>query len=151
MKLRMYQQADLPAMAALFYDTVHAVCMRDYTPEQLHAWAPGCIDEENWHRRYTASCTLIAEQDGQIIGFGNMEDSGYLDMLYVHKDHQHEGIATYICDALEEKYRGSTITVHASITARPFFLKRGYREIKKQTVICRGITMTNFVMEKRST
>ena len=44
--------------------------------------------------------------------------------------------------------RDRKITVHASITARPFFEKRGYRLVRSQTVERRGVQMQNFHMEK---
>ena len=44
--------------------------------------------------------------------------------------------------------RGKPCTTHASITARPFFLHRGYRVVKKQTVRRQGIPLTNYIMEK---
>ena len=148
MELRAYQKKDLPQMAALFYETVHTVSARDYTPEQLNAWATGKIDEDNWHHRYSSSYTLLAVMGEKVLGFGNIDDSGYLDMLYVHKDHQRCGIATLLCDALEKHCEGCVFTVHASITARPFFLKRGYRQIKEQTVERGGVCLTNYIMEK---
>lgn len=89
----------------------------------------------------------MAEQDGSIIGFGDMAPDGYLDRLYVHKDHQREGVATAICDALEKTVTG-TVTTHASITAKPFFEHRGYRVIQEQQVVRRGVALTNYVMEK---
>lgn len=46
------------------------------------------------------------------------EDGTELARLYVHKDCQGRGIATAICDALEQD--GETFTTHASITARSF-------------------------------
>ena len=70
--------------------------------------------------------------------------------LYVHADHQNQGVATAICDALEQTAPGN-ITTHASITARPFFEKRGYKVIKEQLVERQGIFLTNFVMEKEMT
>ena len=147
MQLRRYCQNDLAQMAELFYQTVHATCVGDYSPAQLSAWATGEIDEDSWHARYSASYTLIALQEDKIIGFGNM-DSNYLDMLYVHKDHQRQGVATALCDALEKAAAGNVITVHASITAKPFFEQRGYHVISSQTVICRGVEMINYIMEK---
>lgn len=39
-------------------------------------------------------------------------------------------------------------TVHASRTARPFFEQRGYRVLAEQQVERRGVTLTNFRMEK---
>lgn len=147
MQLRLYAREYLSSMAELFYQTVHATCGGDYSPAQLSAWATGKMDEDSWHARYTASYTLLAFEQDTVIGFGNM-DGSYLDMLYVHKDHQRRGVATALCDALEKKASGSTVTVHASITAKPFFEQRGYRVITPQTVLCRGVEMTNYIMEK---
>lgn len=55
--------------------------------------------------------------------------------------------ATAICDQLEQAVGGS-ITTHASITARPFFEKRGYQVAKEQQVERQGIFLTNYVMIK---
>ena len=78
-----------------------------------------------------------------------MDETGYLDRLYVHKDYQGQGIASAICDELERFAAGKTITTHATITAKPFFQHRGYRVVRKQEVIRRGVALTNFVMEKQ--
>ena len=40
------------------------------------------------------------------------------------------------------------MTTHASITARSFFEKQGYRVIREQQVERKGLLLTNFVMEK---
>lgn len=100
-----------------------------------------------------------------IIGFGDMDDTGYLDRLYVHKDYQGRGVATAICDRMEEdfclsrgqllqnsamqKRKNDTFTTHASITARPFFEKRGYTVVKAQQVVRKGISIRNYIMRKR--
>ena len=76
-----------------------------------------------------------------------LDAAGYLDRLYVHADMQKKGIAAAICDALERTVKGKIVT-HASITARPFFEKRGYTVIKEQQVERQGVLLTNFVMEK---
>ena len=91
---------------------------------------------------------LVAEEDGAVIGFGDIDATGYLDRLYVHKGHQGRGVATALCDALEQYAAGRPVTVHASITARPFFEKRGYRVCRRQQVLRAGVALTNFVMEK---
>ena len=108
------------------------------------------IDFETANECASSVCSIgaVLVKDGEIVGFGNMDESGYLDMLYVHSEHQREGIATAICDMLEEHCPADEFTTHASITAKPFFEQRGYRVTKKQQVECRGVMMTNFVMEK---
>lgn len=142
MILRPYRSEDCPALAALFYDTVHTVNARDYTPEQLDAWADGQVDLAAWDASFLAHTTLVAEEEGIIVGFADLADDGYLDRLYVHKDWQGRGVATALCDALP----GSKLT-HASLTARPFFEQRGWQVVKQQQVERRGVLLTNFVMK----
>ena len=146
--LRSFRPADAPALRRLFYDTVHAVCAADYTPAQLDAWAPADYDAAAWETSLRSRTTLAAEEDGRLLGFGNIGPDGYLDLLYVRKDRQHQGIATVLCDFLETLYPVDRVTVHASITARPFFEARGYRVLRAQQVERRGQLLTNYVMEK---
>lgn len=148
MKLRSYRPSDCPELAELFYETVHTVNARDYTREQLDAWATGQVDLGQWNRTLEEHHTVVAEEDGRIVGFGDMDGTGYLDRLYVHKDFQGRGIAAAICDALEGGVSVGRLWVQASITARPFFERRGYRVVKEQQVERRGVLLTNFVMEK---
>ena len=148
MRLRLYRDGDLPALLELFYSTVHTVCARDYTPAQLDAWAPQKPDEAAWDVSLRSRTTLVAEEDGAILGFGNIGPDAYLDLLYVHKDHQRQGIASVLCDFLETLYPVDRITVHASETAWPFFEKQGYRMLRSQRVERRGQVLTNYVMEK---
>lgn len=148
MKLRPYRPDDCPALAALFYDTVHTVNCRDYSADQCDAWADGMVDVAAWNRSFLEHTTYVAEQDGQIVGFGDISQDGYLDRLYVHARFQRQGVATALCDALEGAVKGRPIETHASITARPFFAARGYRTITEQQVVRHGIRLTNFVMRK---
>ena len=148
MQLRAYRPSDCAQMAELFYRTVHRVNARDYTKDQLDVWATGTVDLRAWDASFRAHTTMVAVKNGEIVGFGDMDQTGYLDRLYVHKDHQREGIATAICDALERTVEGKPCTTHASITAKPFFLHRGYRVVKEQTVRRQGIPLTNYIMEK---
>lgn len=148
MILRRYQSADCESLAKLFYETVHQVNKRDYTEEQLSAWATGRVDLSAWDRSLSSHRSLIAIEGDHIVGFGDMDKTGYLDRLYVHKDHQGKGIASAICDALEKNAESEKIITHASITARPFFEHRGYRVVKEQQFYRQGIALINYIMEK---
>ena len=192
MYLRKYTPSDCAALAALFYETIHTVNARNYPQEQLDAWADGHVDLDAWNESFLAHNTYVAVQEcvgaddidsrasdstdtapgktggspanALIIGFGDMDDTGYLDRLYVHKDYQGRGVATAICDRLEEdfclsrgrllqnsavqKRKNDTFTTHASITARPFFEKRGYTVVKAQQVVRKGISIRNYIMRK---
>ena len=151
MNLRRYRSEDLPALSRLFGETVRRVNIRDYTPAQVEAWSAGQADllaRDGWFRRLH---TLVAEADGRIAGYGNVDGTGYLDHLFVRWDYQGQGIATAICDALEQHCRDlglDAVTVHASKTALPFFLGRGYRVEREQQVPLRGQVLTNYAMRK---
>ena len=146
--IRQYRPSDCKEITELFYGTVHRVNSADYTKEQLDVWAPEQADLEKWNRSLLEHHSIVAVEDGKITGFGDIDETGYLDRLYVRADCQRRGIATAICNRLEEKVSGNIIT-HASITARPFFEKRGYRVVKEQQVERQGILLTNYVMEKK--
>lgn len=88
MELRRYWASGCDKMAELFYQTVHCVNARDYTKEQLNAWASGTVDLEEWNRSFLRHHTIVAECGNEIVGFGDIDDTGYLDRLYVHKDYQ---------------------------------------------------------------
>ena len=148
MQLREYITADCEQLAKLFFQTVHSVNAKDYTKEQLDVWATGNVDLNRWDMSFKEHYTIIATDNGEIVGFGDIDSSGYLDRLFVHKDHQHKGFATAICGELESSVTGKKIITHSSITAKPFFEKRGYRVKKEQTVVRNGISLTNFIMEK---
>lgn len=147
-EIRAYSPSDCAEIVQLFYDTVHAVCVGDYSPEQLQAWAPGLPDVDAWNESFLVHDTLVAEVEGQIVGFADMDAAGYLDRLYVHKDWQRQGVATALCEALERRCPASRFTTHASLTARPFFEGRGYRVVREQEVERYGLLLTNFVMER---
>lgn len=148
MKIRKYIPSDCRCLAELFYDTVHAVNAKDYTQEQLNVWAGGNVDLKKWNRSLSDHHTFVAVEEEEIVGFGDIDETGYLDRLYVHKEYQGRGIATAVCEELEHAVLSGRITVHASITAKPFFERRGYRALKEQKVERQGVLLTNFVMEK---
>ncbi|BBA49687.1 putative acyltransferase [Fusobacterium varium] len=154
MILRKYKSDDCLKLLKLFYDTVRTVNKKDYNDEQLSVWAPDNYIEEKyntWQKSLSENFTVIAEKNGDIVGFGDIEKNGYLNRLFVHKNYQSRGIASSIVKELEnyaEKICIRTIITEASTTAKPFFEKIGYSLIKEQQVEKKGIFLTNYVMEK---
>lgn len=147
MLIREYQSSDCDKMAELFYNTVHTINAKDYSKEQLDVWATGQIVLKNWNQSFQEHYSVVAVNDGIIVGFGDIDRKGYLDRLFVHTDYQRKGIASDICNCLEQAVQGNIVT-HASITARPFFERRGYKVVKEQQVERQGIFLTNYVMIK---
>jgi putative acetyltransferase len=149
-QIRRYRPADAAAVVALFRDTIRRVNIRDYTLEQVRAWAPDEI-QQSWIDKLARRFTLVAVTDGQIVGFGDLEGNDCLGHLYTHVDHQRRGIGRAVLAALEAEARRrgcDVIRTEASITARPFFERQGYRVLREQVVVCRGVEFVNYKMEK---
>ena len=147
MEIRRYKQSDCKELSELFYNTVHNVNAKDYTEEQLNVWATGQVDLKNWNLSLQEHYSIVVVENDVIVGFGDIDKTGYLDRLFVHVNYQGKGIACAICDQLEQFVVG-TITTHASITARPFFEKRDYKVVKEQQVERQETFLTNYVMVK---
>ncbi|MDQ4126616.1 MAG: GNAT family N-acetyltransferase [Actinomycetota bacterium] len=150
-RVRDYEAKDAPEVVRLFYETVRSVNREHYSEEQVAAWAPKVPDAQEWHPRMSARLTLVAEEEGEVVGFAELE-GGHLDMLYARKDAVGRGVGALLYEAVEREASGrglARITTEASITARPFFERRGFRVVREQTVRRHGVRMTNFAMEKR--
>jgi putative acetyltransferase len=149
--VRDYVRGDAEPICRLFYETVRAVNLGDYAPEQVRAWAPEVPDPDAWHGRMSGRHTLVAVEGGEVVGFAELEEDGHLDMLYCRADDVGRGVGSGLYAAVEERARGlgvGRISTEASITARPFFVRRGFRVLRRNTVLREGIELTNFSMEK---
>ena len=151
MIIRTYQAWDCLAIIELFKDTVLNVNCQDYNPEQLQAWIRSSEDVDGWNNAFLEHRTLVALEDNKIVGFADMTDDGFLDRLYVHKDYQQQHIGKALCDELEAwiwQQGCVNIRTHASITAKPFYEKRGYKVICEQYVQRENCKLKNYIMEK---
>lgn len=144
--IRRYEEKDCVTISDLFYETVHSVNAKDYTQAQLFAWAKNksqlLSKNDSFHNQFT----LVAEIGEDIIGFGSIDESNCLDMLYVGKDFLRQGVATALCNQLEQGRR--VVKTYASITAKPFFEKRGYTVVRENQVERLGLILTNYEMQK---
>ncbi|PEC23183.1 GNAT family N-acetyltransferase [Bacillus cereus] len=149
--IRTFQKGDLEQVLQLFYETVHTVNAKDYNLLQLQAWAPERLDRESWLQSLEKNISYVADNNGLIVGFGDYNDEQYIDRLFTHKDYQGKGIASYILQKLEEEavnLQHRDIYTEASITAKPFFERKGYICIKEQKKQHNGQFFINYVMKK---
>jgi putative acetyltransferase len=149
--IRNYRPEDVDAVIDLFTRAVREVAIRDYTRAQARAWAPDVPDRAAWAARRASRPTFIAEVGGTMAGFADLEPDGHVDMMFVHPDHQGLGVASALLTHVEALARAAglaRLTTEASITARPFFTRRGFTVLAEQQVALRGEVMTNFRMVK---
>ena len=142
---------DLPEMQKLYVDTIQSVCNADYTPEQIGVWTSSVANTARWEKILREQMVVLAEKNNKIIGYGTLLDDQYIDLFYVHKDHQRQGIAYRILSQIESQaQRAGTrkIWSEVSITAKPFFEKSGFKVLAQQHNLLRGVELINFRMEK---
>lgn len=150
-KLRRFKTTDADQIAQLFHDTIRFVNLGDYTEKQIKAWAPDDIHFRDWEAKCSSKFTIVAEAEGIITGFAELEDDGHIDCFYCHKDFQGQGVGRLLFNGIEKEAQKRGLIklfVESSITAKPFFLKMGFSMIEEQLVKIRGSELTNFRMEK---
>ncbi|MDR9402843.1 MAG: GNAT family N-acetyltransferase [Halothece sp. Uz-M2-17] len=150
-KIRRFQNSDAQQIAQLFHDTVRNINSRDYSPLQVKAWAPDQIYFRNWATICSQYYTYVADCNGTIIGFAELEDNGNIHCFYCHHYYQGCGIGRQLYQTIESQAIQLQIThlvTAASITAQPFFVKMGFSVVEQQRVNRRGETFTNYLMEK---
>jgi putative acetyltransferase len=147
--IRLYGPSDLDAVIAIFQGSVRKIAATDYNEAQIEAWAH--VNRRAWARARLSRPTWLAVIGQEIVGFADLEPDGHLDMMFVHPGFQRRGVATALLERVERSAREqglSRIFTEASITARPFFGKRGFQLVIEQVVELRGRKLTNFRMEK---
>ena len=156
LNIRRYQLSDIQAVVALFYDTIHTVNRRDYSKEQVEAWAPP--DERQrrerlLHDSLAAQLAYIVEtEERKIVGFADLTLEGKVDRLFTHRAYQRQGVASALLNRLEAEARAlglHAIDTEASITAKPFFEHHGFQVVREQTIERRGVTLNNYRMVKQ--
>lgn len=148
--VRRFRVDDIPALFDLFHGTVHRVNGRDYTPEQIRAWAPGEMNASRW-ATLAGRFAVVAECAGRATGFADLEPDGHIDRFFTHADFQGRGVGSAMMAAIlseAERLGVSRLFAEVSITAKPFFERHGFVVLAEQQVAVRGVTLANYRMER---
>ena len=151
MLIRYYYPADVKQIVRLFYTTVHTVNLCDYTLEQVNAWASTVPNEAAWLARYSDRIVFVADDNGVVAGFAELEPNGHLDCFYCHHSYQHRGVGRQLYQHLEQEANSLGLTrlfVESSITAQPFFGRMGFQTLHENKILRNKVELTNFSMEK---
>ncbi len=150
--IRKYREEDAQTTWELFFNTVRNINRQDYNEQQLQAWAPASMDPFIWNKRMLDIDPFIAEVDGIIVGYADLQNDGLIDHFFCHQNYQRQGVGRALMLHLlhEGKKRGiKHYFSQVSITARPFFEHFGFKVVKQQVLEVKGQELINFVMEKR--
>ncbi len=150
--IRVAQQSDAIELKDLFQNTVLTINKRNYSQEEVEDWASCGNDISRIEDMINTHYFIVAvNQKLQIVGFSSITPKGYLHNMFVHKDFQGKGVAYVLLNEIERfaAVMGiKRITSEVSLTARPFFEKRGFVVEKEQKRKANKFFLTNFVMTK---
>ena len=150
--LRKGKLSDLDQIRQLFFEAVTKLALHDYTQAEVSVWASGAQDKERWEKKIEAQHFIVAILDNKIIGFTSLLRENYIDHLFVSPNHKGIGVASILIDNVEELAKKSGATIlksDVSITARPFFEKRGYVVVKRNEIQHKGEVLINFDVIKQ--
>ncbi|MEZ9575352.1 GNAT family N-acetyltransferase [Vibrio sp. 10N.261.55.F4] len=150
-RIRNYQANDDKALWEIFFHTVRNVNVRDYSQQQVEAWAPSSFDFALWQKRMNGLQPFVAELDGCVVGYTDLQPSGLIDHFFCHHEYQGKGVGKALMEHVFTvgRVRGvSRYFSEVSITARPFYEHLGFKVVNEQEVEMRGVKLTNYVMEK---
>lgn len=152
---RIALDTDKIELRSLYRNTVLTINRCDYSQEEVEDWASCGDDLSKIGEMIKTHYFIVAvDQLSQIVGFSSITPRGYLHSMFVHKDFQGKGVATILLKEIE-RYAVSVgitrITSEVSITARPFFEKRGYMVEVEQKRRANQLCLTNYWMAKELT
>ena len=150
--IRRFQPGDEGVLRQLFFETIRNVNLRDYTDEQVRAWAPDDYDPDHWAERIRKLNPFVCEIDGEIAGYADLQPNGYVDHFFVSRHFQRQGVGAALFRQIEQEARAlelDELSAEVSITARPFFEHFGFEVVDSQQVTINDVTLDNFRMRRR--
>jgi putative acetyltransferase len=151
MLIRDFRIGDEAALRSVFFSSVHELTAKDYSPEQRTAWAPPAYDESEWAARMLGIRPFVAELHGRVVGYADLQPSGQIDHFFVAAPFAGCGIGGALMGHLHrcaDERKIVELWSDVSLTAEPFFAKRGFVVEARKTVQIRGVAMTNARMRK---
>lgn len=152
LQLRRFRIGDEAALHRVHFSAVHDIAARDYTREQLQAWAPAAHDAAAWAERMRALQPFVVENDSGIVGYADLQPSGYIDHFFVSGSVPRQGIGRLLMKRIIQEAAAlglAELRADVSATAEPFFASFGFEVAARQAPVRRGVTLHNARMRKR--
>jgi putative acetyltransferase len=148
--IRVSTPEDAEGILLAHYSAVHETAKNDYSKAILNVWSRP-VDAGRIAARRTKMGT-----DKSIISFVAVDDLGKvlvtLGAIYVAASAGRRGVASALFEKLEVKARElgmKVLRMDSSLTAVPFYIGHGFRELERGTHrLADGLMMNCVVMEK---
>ncbi|MDX7756387.1 GNAT family N-acetyltransferase [Aeromonas hydrophila] len=150
-RLVQLNEQHIPALCALFEQSVRRIGPQHYSPEQVEQWAlgahhPGFAGQLREHHGW------VLEQGGEPLGFVTLSQDGHLSLLYVSADHPRQGYGGLLLAAAlaRAKQLGLTqLTTEASAFSYGLFLRYGFELTGLESVERGGVGFIRYRLHCR--
>ena len=152
MEIRQFRHGDEAALFHVYFTAIHEIACRNYTPEQIDAWAPADLNMDLWANKVQEIRPFLVELDGEIVGYADVQPQGYIDHFFVSGAHPRQGIGTLLMARIHEEAESlglSELTSDVSKTAEPFFALHGFKVTERRLPMRRGVSIPNALMRKQ--
>jgi putative acetyltransferase len=151
MLIRPFRVGDEPDLHRVFLSAVHGIAIKDYTLEQVNAWAPQSLDPALWADRMRGIAPFVVERDGKPIAYADVQPNGYIDHFFVSALFARQGIGSMLMRHLHDEATAKGIQVltsDVSRTAQLFFKQWRFSIVEQREPVIRGVVVPNALMKK---
>lgn len=149
MRIRRYRPGEDAELFEVYYSAIHQIASRDYSPEQVEAWAPRDLDAALWENRIRGINPFVVELDRRLVAYADLQPNGYIDHFFVSGAHPRRGLGTMLMKHIlgEARTLGlSELTSDVSRTAQGFYERFGFRVVEQRSPAIRGVVIPNALM-----
>ncbi|GAL15297.1 putative acetyltransferase [Vibrio astriarenae] len=86
-----YRSEDANDLWSIYFHTIRHINIRDYSLDQVAAWAPDNIDPQRWRNKMESIKPFIAKIDGKPVGYADLQQDGLIDHFFCHHQFQSRG------------------------------------------------------------
>lgn len=153
--VRSYHQGDAEALGQVMFDAIRTGASTRYGAAACEAWCPRPPTGEDWAAKLAAQDCVVAERARGVLGFMSLTEDGLLDLAFVLPEVMGTGVADALYAVLQGRAlatRKRILRTQASLMARGFFLRHGWREVGHELVERSGpegtVPLQRFAMDK---
>jgi putative acetyltransferase len=154
MHIRPCRPGEERVLHAVFLSAVHGLASKDYTRQQIEAWAPADLDQDLWSRLIQRIQPFVVVHEKEIVAYADLQPNGYIDHFFVCATHARQGVGSRLMKHLLAEAHARPIAVlssNVSLTAQPFFEKFGFSITEQRSPVLRGVVIPNALMHKQLT
>lgn len=151
-EIRAFCPGEEAELFEVYYSAIHNIARRDYSAEQIQAWAPRDLDPDLWAQRIRGINPFVAEDQGKMLAYADLQNDGYIDHFFVSGEHPRLGIGSMLMNHIltsAAQWGLRNLSSDVSRTAQPFFERFGFSVVEQRLPELRGVVIPNALMRRQ--